>query len=91
MSLKFRTREAAYAFYDALPCAKGPSLGTNFTLTCPYTVLAHYWELDWTAQYGVDEDLVRISVGMEDKDTLFEWCRSALNAAEAAVDKRSIS
>ena len=30
------------AFFDALEVQKGPSLGTNFTLACPYTVLAHY-------------------------------------------------
>jgi hypothetical protein len=34
-------------FYDALDVAKGPSLGTNFTLVCPYTLLAHYHELDF--------------------------------------------
>ena len=27
------------AFYDALDVFKGPSLGTNFTLACPYTIL----------------------------------------------------
>ena len=27
------------AFYDALPSLKGPSLGTNFTLCSPYTLL----------------------------------------------------
>jgi cystathionine gamma-synthase len=30
------------AFFDALDTHKGPSLGTNFTLACPYTLLAHY-------------------------------------------------
>src|SRR6266566_1327941 len=41
-SLAFASQAAAEAFYDALACAKGPSLGTNFTLACPYTILAHY-------------------------------------------------
>lgn len=27
------------AFYDALDVYKGPSLGTNYTLACPYTLL----------------------------------------------------
>jgi len=26
-------------FYDSLDVYKGPSLGTNFTLVCPYTLL----------------------------------------------------
>ncbi len=29
--------------------AKGPGFGTNFTLACPYTLLAHYTELEWAA------------------------------------------
>lgn len=32
LSVTFRTRSEAIAFYDALITAKGPSLGTNFTL-----------------------------------------------------------
>jgi cystathionine gamma-synthase len=52
-SLTFAGQRTAEAFYDALACATGPSLGTNFTLACPYTILAHYAELDWAAQYGV--------------------------------------
>ncbi|KAL8719870.1 MAG: hypothetical protein Q9225_003195, partial [Loekoesia sp. 1 TL-2023] len=32
LSVTFRTRLEAVAFYDALETAKGPSLGTNFTL-----------------------------------------------------------
>lgn len=54
------------AFYDALEVAKGPSLGTNFTIACPYTLLAHYTELPWAAGFGVDSRLIRVSVGMED-------------------------
>ena len=53
------------AFYNALAVSKGPSLGTTFTLVCPYTLLAHYTELDWAAQYGVHADLIRVSVGTE--------------------------
>src|SRR6266404_1493059 len=52
-SLTFASERVAEAFYDALACAKGPSLGTSFTLACPYTILAHYGELDWAAQYDV--------------------------------------
>ena len=29
-------------FYDNLDVAKGPSLGTNFTLVCPYTLLGKF-------------------------------------------------
>src|SRR6185503_11756131 len=54
-SLTFHTDLASEQFFDALEAAKGPSLGTNFTLACPYTILAHYVELDWAAQYGVEK------------------------------------
>ncbi|CAG8475777.1 4580_t:CDS:2 [Paraglomus occultum] len=79
-SLTFHTDLASEQFFDALPAAKGPSLGTNFTLACPYTILAHYVELDWAAQYGVEKGLVRVSVGLEDKDILLDNFAKALDA-----------
>lgn len=60
-------------------------IGTNFTLACPYTVLAHYLEFDWAASWGVEADLVRVSVGMEDQATLLQWFKHALRCAEQAV------
>ncbi|KDQ32018.1 hypothetical protein PLEOSDRAFT_1074412 [Pleurotus ostreatus PC15] len=86
-SLTFTTQEASEAFFDAIPCYKGPSLGTNFTLASPYTILAHYAELEWAAQWGVEKGLVRISVGMEDTKVLLEWFGKALLAAEATLQK----
>lgn len=56
--------------FDKLETAKGPSLGTNFTLCSPYTLLAHYGELEWAASFGVESDLVRISVGLEETEEL---------------------
>ncbi|KAK3401415.1 pyridoxal phosphate-dependent transferase [Sordaria brevicollis] len=81
VSIKFQTPAKARAFYDALDVAKGPSLGTNFTLCCAYTLLAHYRELEWAAEFGVVEDLVRISVGLEEKGWLGERVGRALEAA----------
>lgn len=54
------------AFFDRLRVNKGPGLGTNYTLACPYTILAHYHELDWAESHGVSRWLIRVSVGMED-------------------------
>ncbi|EAA27843.1 PLP-dependent transferase [Neurospora crassa] len=81
VSIKFLTPAKARAFYDAMAVAKGPSLGTNFTLCCAYTLLAHYRELEWAAEFGVVEDLVRISVGLEEKEWLGERVSRALKAA----------
>ncbi|OAX35922.1 PLP-dependent transferase [Rhizopogon vinicolor AM-OR11-026] len=83
-SLTFTSNAASQAFFDNMPFQKGPSLGTNFTLACPYTILAHYAELEWAAEYGVEEGLVRISVGMEEREGLLEGFKVALRAAEAA-------
>jgi cystathionine gamma-synthase len=76
---------ASRVFFNSLPCAKGPSLGTNFTLACPYTVLAHYLELDWAASFGVEEGLIRVSVGLEDREGLLKGFEGALKKAEEAV------
>lgn len=79
LSATFLTMDDAIAFYDALDVAKGPSLGTNFTLASPYTLLAHYAELDWAAQFGVEASLVRFSVGLEEKDDLLSKVERALS------------
>lgn len=67
--------------------AKGPSLGTNFTLCCAYTLLAHYSELEWAAEYGVFEHLVHISVGIEDAGILEDLVRRALAAARGIASR----
>lgn len=84
-SVTFTSLAASKAFFDTIQCAKGPSLGTSFTLASPYTLLAHYNELDWAAQYGVDAGLVRISVGQEDTASLRKWFEEAVTAAEQAA------
>lgn len=84
-SLTFTSMAASKAFFDTLQCYKGPSLGANFTLACPFTILAHFTELDWANQYGVEPSLVRISVGMEERETLMSWVKAALDAAESVI------
>ncbi|GJN89281.1 hypothetical protein Rhopal_002260-T1 [Rhodotorula paludigena] len=84
-SLTFTSILASRTFFDALPCYKGPSLGTNFTLACPYTILAHYTELEWAKEWGVDKGLVRVSTGLEEPELLRGWFEEALNKAEQAV------
>ncbi|HEY1052206.1 MAG TPA: PLP-dependent transferase, partial [Prosthecobacter sp.] len=65
-------------FYDALRVCKGPSLGTNFTLACPYTLLAHYDELEWVESCGVSRWLIRVSAGLEDTQELIARFDEAL-------------
>lgn len=67
--------------YDALELCKGPSLGTQFTLASPYTMLAHYYELDWAEACGVSPNLLRLSVGVEDGEAIIGALARALDLA----------
>ena len=67
--------------YDALRCSKGPSFGTGFTLVCPYTLLAHYDELEWAEGCGVSPNLLRVSCGLEAADELIVRFAEALELA----------
>ncbi|KAG7195739.1 uncharacterized protein KQ657_002122 [Scheffersomyces spartinae] len=82
-SILFHDPNDAICFFNTIQLHKGPSLGTNFTLACPYAILAHYQELDEIAQWGVDRNLIRISVGLEDKDVLLETLQLGLDKAAA--------
>lgn len=77
-SFVLKNPEEAPRVYDRLRVSKGPSLGTNFTLCCPYTLLAHYQELEWTTKCGVAAHLLRVSAGIEDTDDLVRRFREAL-------------
>lgn len=70
----------APAFFDALEVSKGPSFGTRFTLACPYTLLAHFHELEWAERCGVSRWLVRVGVGVEEPDDLEARFLRALEA-----------
>ena len=67
--------------FDALQLCKGPNLGTNFTLCCPYTILAHYRELKFAEQFGVSQWLLRFSTGVEPIDVLWGRIAAALALA----------
>ena len=69
----------ARKFYDSLKISKGPSLGTQFTIVCPYVQLAHYNELRWAESFGIPSHLIRVSVGLENKDKLWDIFAEALD------------
>ncbi|MFD2256262.1 PLP-dependent transferase [Luteolibacter algae] len=78
LSITLANPKKAPKFYDSLRLSKGPSFGTAFTLVCPYTLLAHYDELQWTEDCGVPSNLIRISVGMEPVETIIQAFGDAL-------------
>jgi cystathionine gamma-synthase len=83
LSFTFHMKDHAVAFFHRIETAKGPRLGTNFTLTSPCVVLTHYWGLDLAAVFGVPAKLLHISVGLEDVEDLKSRFAIALKAAEA--------
>lgn len=66
--VSFLPRDAAAnspRIYERLAVSRGISLGTSYTLVCPYVQLAHYHELEWAARCGIDPNLLRVAVGTE--------------------------
>jgi cystathionine gamma-synthase len=79
--LKKSTRENAALFYDNItdPIIKGPSLGAENTMLCPYVLLAHYDDTDEELErLGLDRYLIRISVGVEPVDNIIDNIANAL-------------
>jgi len=70
ISFVLKNKKKSAKFFDALKISKGPSLGTEFSLACPFTLLAHYHELEWAEGCGLDRNLIRISVGTESVEDL---------------------
>ncbi|MDP0490714.1 MAG: PLP-dependent transferase [Verrucomicrobiota bacterium JB023] len=81
ISFSLKNSKRASRVYDALAWNKGPSLGTEFSLACPYTLLAHYHELDWAEGCGVPSELIRLSAGVEEPENLLSTLESALEQA----------
>jgi cystathionine beta-lyase/cystathionine gamma-synthase len=82
------TWERLRAFYDSelRGIVKAPSLGSDVTLLCPYTLLTHYDDTDEElAEIGLPRFLVRISVGCEDSvDQVLESLGQALASSLAS-------
>ena len=51
--------------FGKLRVSHGISLGTKYSLVCPYVQLAHYHELAWAKDCGIDPYLLRVAVGTE--------------------------
>ncbi|KYK61306.1 hypothetical protein DCS_02448 [Drechmeria coniospora] len=81
-TIEFDTVRAAARFLDAVPLHKGPSIGANVTLVLPYVQMVFQTEKEWAARNGVNETIVRISVGLEDREALLRCILLALEEAE---------
>ncbi|KAE9363254.1 PLP-dependent transferase [Stipitochalara longipes BDJ] len=83
LSAKFKREADAVSFFDSLHVAKGPSLGMNFTIASVQTLLAHYDELEWAAEFGLCKHLIRISVGLEPLSEPVGCVQNALLSVES--------
>ncbi len=81
LSIVLREPHQAPTVFDALEISKGPNLGCNFTLCCPFTLLAHYQELDFAERCGISRYLLRVAVGLEEPEWLIERFNRALAVA----------
>jgi cystathionine gamma-synthase len=81
LSFTLKSPKKTAKVYDALRVSKGPSFGTSFTLTCPYTMLAHYRELEWAEACGVPAHLLRVSCGLEPVGEILARFEEALSHA----------
>ncbi|KAJ6611962.1 pyridoxal phosphate-dependent transferase [Mycena sp. CBHHK59/15] len=83
LAVTFKSLAAAKRFYSALRCYKGATLGTVFTLATAFTAIAvPPDEMQWAKDHGVEESLVRFSVGMEDTAAVLECVSNALDLTE---------
>lgn len=80
LSFVLRQPRKASKVYNALELCKGPGFGTEFSLVCPYTQLAHFRELDWAEGCGVSPHLLRVSCGTERPELLIGAFERALDA-----------
>lgn len=65
--------------FENLQVSHGISLGTNYSLVCPYVQLAHYHELAWAKECGIDPYLLRVAVGTEPWEELKQRFETALS------------
>ncbi|KAJ7032494.1 pyridoxal phosphate-dependent transferase [Mycena alexandri] len=92
LSATFTSLEAAKIFYSALGCFKGSTLGTAFTLATAFTAIAYLPDrMQWAEEHGVEECLIRFSVGMEDTESILRCISDALDVAECEMQKARVS
>ncbi|KAK1973085.1 cystathionine gamma-synthase [Colletotrichum sublineola] len=90
LSINFESVATARAFYDRLAFYPGPHLGAHRTLSFAYNLLAFGKDPDEAAyhrSYGVLEEAVRISAGLEDVRDLLDTLDDALAVAQETKDK----
>ena len=76
------------ARFRCAECAQGAVAGANLTLAPPYVQPVFHKEGAWAAQYGLNETIVRIPVGLEDAEALLESFEVAVRKADGTTQRR---
>ncbi|KAL2270223.1 hypothetical protein VTJ83DRAFT_2407 [Remersonia thermophila] len=86
LAVEFTSIRVAIAFYDHLSVFHGPHLGAHHTLAFPFNdaiwISAPQEFKDYLRSFGARGEQVRISVGLEDEETLIDTFKAALDKAE---------
>ncbi|KAJ6534937.1 pyridoxal phosphate-dependent transferase [Mycena capillaripes] len=83
LAVTFTSLDAAKAFLAALQCYKGTTLGCVYTLALAFNALAFPPEKkQWMEDHGVEENLVRFSVGTENTENILKCVADALMVVE---------
>lgn len=80
-SVTFFQLDQAKVFFNNLKLTKQITLGNNSTTVCPYTMLKHKDELERVKEYGLEDNLIRVCVGLENKNTLRDIFQFAIDKA----------
>ncbi|KAI1828611.1 cystathionine gamma-synthase [Xylaria intraflava] len=86
LSVDFRTLEQLAVFVDAMNFFQGPHLGAHLTLVNPYNYVS-YGDEDGAiyAAYGLKQEQIRISVGLEDQEALLQRFADAISKVVAKM------
>lgn len=87
LSVDFEDVDSAIAFYDHLGFYDGPHLGAHLSLAMPFNATVYgkdKEEFKYHVAYGLREEQVRLSVGLEDEEELVDTVKFALQKAREA-------
>ena len=86
-SVELESDESTIAFYNNLHVHQGPHLGAHLTLALPYVKAIHAMKISWTEQCGMNERMLRVSVGLEDTKALVRTFDTAVEPANVVKGK----
>ena len=93
LSVDFEDVESTIAYYDNLFFYCGPHLGAHHSLAMPFNAVVYGGDenFKYHVAYGVREEQIRMSVGLEDEEELLDTVKFALQKAREAKSAKAAS